>query len=118
MYKIGIKPVIPSLREKKRYLVYEIKTEKKIQLQEVKQEIEDKMLQFLGELGYGKAGIIILNEWQDNKGMLKVNTKYLNNVKTALSLITSIEGQRVLIKSIGVSGILSKAKDKFLKGGR
>ena len=117
MIQIVIKPVLPSLREKKRYIVYEIKSEKPLSFEEVKQELEKKMIQFLGELGYGKAGVRIMDLWEDNKGMIRTNTKFVDEVKTALALTERIGNQRVIIKSVGVSGILKKAKSKFLKGG-
>lgn len=115
--KIVVKPVLPSLREKKRYIVYEVRSEQKLRFEEVKQELEKKMLQFLGELGYGKAGVIVLNEWQGNKGMIRTNTKSVDNVKTALALVENINDKKVLIKTVGVSGIINKAKNKFFKGG-
>ncbi|MBL7100619.1 MAG: ribonuclease P protein component 2 [Nanoarchaeota archaeon] len=110
--------MLPSLREKKRYIVYEVKTDKKLNFDEVKQELEKKMLQFLGELGYGKAGVIILDEWTDNKGIIRTSTKSVDQVKTALTMVEKINNQKTMIKTIGVSGILNKAKNKFIKGGR
>ena len=99
-------------------MVYEIKSDKKVNFIDVKQALEKKILQFLGELGYGKAGVTILDEWQDNKGMIKVNTKSSDQVKTALTMVEKLDNQRIMIKIIGVSGILNKAKIRFMKGGR
>lgn len=76
------------------------------------------ILKFLGELGYGKAGVMVMEDWQDNKGIIKVNTKFLDHVKTALTMVENVGNQKVIVKTIGVSGILNKAKNKFLKGGR
>ncbi|MBU4502942.1 MAG: hypothetical protein KKA79_10185 [Nanoarchaeota archaeon] len=106
------------MKEKKRYLIYEVKAEKTLEPREVKQVLEKKMLDFLGELGYGKAGIIIMDEFQDNRGIIRMQTKSLDNVKAALTLVKKIGDQKVIVKSVGVSGILNKAKSKFLNGGR
>ena len=118
MIQIVIKPILPSLREKKRYIVYEIKSEKTLKFGEVKQELEKKMVQFLGELGYGKAGVMVMDNWENNKGIIKTNTKYVDEVKTAIALTEKVGNQKVIVRSVGVSGILKKAKNKFLKGGR
>lgn len=112
-----IKPVLPSLREKKRYVAYEIKAEKPLAFKEVKTELEKKMLQFLGELGYGKAGVMVTEVWQNNKGIIRTNVKSVDQVKTALALVEKIGEQNVIIKTIGVSGILNKIKNKLVKGG-
>lgn len=118
MVKIIIKPILPSLKEKKRYLIYEVKAEKTLNFRDVKPELNKKMLEFLGELGYGKAGIIIMDEFQNNKGIIRMQTKSLDNVKIALTMVKKIGDQKVIVKSVGVSGILNKAKNKFLNGGR
>lgn len=118
MIQIVIKPVLPSLREKKRYIVYEVRSEKTLSFKEVKQELEKKMTQFLGELGYGRAGVMVIDLWEANKGIIKANPKHVDEVKTAIALVERIGNQKVIVKSVGVSGILKKAKNKFLKGGR
>lgn len=115
--KIVIKPVLPSLREKKRYIVFEIKAEKPLRFEEVEKELKQKMLQFLGELGYAKAGVIMMDYWENNQGIVRTDTKNVDNVKTALALVKNIGDSEVIIKTIGVSGILKKAKSKFIKGG-
>jgi len=71
------------------------------------------MLQFLGELGYGKAGVMIVDAWEDNKGVIKTNTQSVDSVKTALTMVNRIGDQEVLVKTISVSGMLKKAKNRF-----
>lgn len=102
-----------SLREKKRYVVYECVAEKKLSAQAIREEIKRKMLSWLGEYGYGSAGIMFVKD-QGNKGVIRVNTQYVDQAKTALSLIKEISGTPVIIKSIGVSGIINKAIAKFM----
>lgn len=75
------------------------------------------MLQFLGELGYGKAGIMVLDLWDENRGIIRTNTKSVDQVKTALTMIEKIGNQKAIVKTIGVSGMLNKAKNIFPKGG-
>jgi RNase P/RNase MRP subunit POP5 len=45
-----------------------------------------------------------------------VNVKYLNDTKLALGLIKQIDNKKVIINVTGVSGILKKAKQKFVEG--
>lgn len=75
------------------------------------------MLQFLGELGYGKAGIMVLDIWNENKGIIRTNTKSVDQVKTALTMVEKIGNQKIIVQTIGVSGMLNKAKNIFPKGG-
>jgi len=89
-----LKPLPPTLREKKRYLL--LKGDKK--------KVEKAILDFLGVLGYAKAGPLFIS--QNNYLILSVAHNMLEEVRTALSL----EG----ISPIGVSGTIAKLKAKFL----
>lgn len=75
--------------------------------------ISEECLRFLGELGCAKAGIQILDVWNNQKGIIRVDNKSVNELKSALILIKEIDGKNVIIKTKGVSGILKKAKEKL-----
>ncbi|OIO61960.1 hypothetical protein COY26_01155 [Candidatus Woesearchaeota archaeon CG_4_10_14_0_2_um_filter_33_10] len=113
-----IKPVLPSLREKKRYLVFEIISKKDIKsFSEVSSLIWQSSLSFLGEIETAKAGIWVLpDKWNQKKqmGMIKVNNKYVDKLKTVLALIKSFKKQQIFVKSVGVSGMINKADKKYL----
>ncbi|MBI2653063.1 ribonuclease P protein component 2 [Candidatus Woesearchaeota archaeon] len=119
MVKTKLKPVLPSLREKKRYLVFEVISKEKINEAElVSKAIWHHSLQFLGQLGAAKAGIIVLNnKWdqQLQRGIVKVSHKHVDAVKAALTFADKINNEEVIFRSIGVSGILKKAESKYLK---
>ena len=78
-----MKPLLPSLREKKRYLVYEVVSKDNVSKLEVEKSIIGSCLQFLGELNLGKAGVISVGEvYKNNKGVLKVATRYVDEIIT------------------------------------
>jgi len=110
-----MKPVIPSLREKKRYLVFEIKSNTSFKQQSAEKAVTEEILKFIGTLGYSKAGVIFLKDnYKNNKGILRIGNKHVDEIKMALGLIKSIEKKDVNVNTIYVSGILNKAK-KYLK---
>jgi len=96
----NLKPrrLLPSLREKKHYLV--LKTDKSIK------EIESSILDFIGVYGFARASPKIISQEKD-KIIISVNTKYVSQVKAALAM----HG----ISCVGVSGTINKAKQKFWK---
>ncbi len=115
---IRIKPISPSLREKKRYLTYEIISQNKLSFNEAKSSIDSANLRFLGELSMAKYGIIHLDElYHENKGVLKVNHKYVNELKTSLALIRQINNDKVIVNTINISGMINKSKKMLKKGG-
>jgi len=104
---IKIKPLSPSLREKKRYLVYEITSKEKITKNQATTMLKSAIKRYIGELGLAKAGIIYL-DYKNNKGILRMNNKEVNNVKAALSLIDNM-----IFKTIYTTGLLNKARKKL-----
>lgn len=110
------KPILPSLKEKRRYLVYEVKSEDKLSFNTVKDSIIRESESYLGKLTMAKAGVIFLNDWINQKGVIKVNNKYEDHIKAVFTQINKIQEQNVLVKSVGVSGILNKARKKYFGG--
>jgi ribonuclease P/MRP protein subunit POP5 len=113
-----IKPVLPSLREKKRYLVFEVISDKKLEnVNSISKTIMNDCQNYLGEMGMAKAGLMILNnKYNPNmqRGVIKVSHKMVDNLRAALCFVKEIDNQKVIVKSVGVSGILKKAQNKYL----
>ena len=118
MMKTKIKPLLPSLREKKRYLAYEVISKSKFNdAIHVNKAILNAANELLGILGMAKAGIIPLNDkWNENtqRGILRVNNKHVNGLKASLIFVKNIDGKEVIVKSVGASGILKKAQQRYL----
>ncbi|NQV08383.1 ribonuclease P protein component 2 [Candidatus Woesearchaeota archaeon] len=115
-----MKPLLPSLREKKRYLAFEVISNKKIgDFSHLSEAFWSECLSYLGTSGTADAGVWLLADMWDEKtqkGLIRINHKNVHNVKTALTLMQKINRQNVIVKSLGVSGILKKAKDRYLAG--
>ena len=113
-----MKPLLPSLRERKRYVVYEIISKEPVSsARNVSKAIIKSSLGFLGELGCSKAGIMILEDKYDQKkqrGLIKVNYKYVDKLKASLALVSDIENSRVVITTLGTSGTMKKAEGKYI----
>ncbi|MEK6934375.1 MAG: Rpp14/Pop5 family protein [Nanoarchaeota archaeon] len=95
---IRIKNLLPSLKEKKRYILYEIDGKMNYK------DVDDNLKRFIGELGYAKAGVRFVKSKED-KGIIQVNHRYVDEVKTGLALINKP------IRTKKVSGVLNKVKE-------
>ena len=105
-----LKPILPSLREKKRYVVYQILSDKHLEKDPSKQ-ITDETIKLLGVFDSAKAGIIpIKYDLKTQTGILKVNHVFVDKLKAVLMLIKEINKKEILIKTIGVSGVLKKTR--------
>ena len=111
-YKLIMKNLLPTLRESNRYIAFEITSKKQLNEMEVKKGLEKEIIGFLGSLELAKSSFKLIN-FHKNRGIIKVNRKYLNKMKAVLSLIKEIENNKVMVKSLNVSGILKKAKSRL-----
>ena len=113
-----IKPVLPSLREKKRYLVFEIVSKQPIKdFSAISKAIWKSLLDLSGVLGASRAGIWLLSDKfnkDEQKGIIKVNHKHADLLKAALCTIKQINGNNVIVRSMGMSGILKKTERYLL----
>ena len=106
----NMKPLLPSMREKKRYVVFETIVDK-FEQKKVEAILNENCLKFMGEFGVSKSGFMLLNDsWKKNKGIIKIDPKHVDELKMALGLITG----KVIVNVLGVSGTLKKAKQKFM----
>jgi len=112
MEKKSLKAILPSLRERKRYLAFKITPKGKISdFNAVKNSIMLSAAYLIGEIGMAKANIRVLKEkFRENKGLIMVNHNYLDHLRAALALVKSIESVPVIVSSIGVSGIIKKTE--------
>lgn len=109
-----LKPMKPTLRERKRYLTFEIVSEDHFNdFSGISEEIYEALEDFLGTLGNAEAGILMLEDsWnpQTQHGVIRVNNKHVEKLKTSLMLIENIGKHSVIVKSVKTSGLLKKAK--------
>ena len=106
-----IKPILPSLREKKRYLKYEVVSNNKLTKESTHNSIISSLKSLIGDLGMAESGSRILKKVSDEKnGIIVVNSKFVDYARAALVFIKEIEGRPVTVRCIGVSGMLNKVQ--------
>ncbi len=105
---VKIKPLLPVLKEKKRYVLYQIDSENKTG--DVQKQIESELRGFIGDLGLARAGLRFIKN-KGNKGIIQVNNKYVDEVKAGLALINEINNNPVRFRTLKVSGVINKLNE-------
>ena len=102
---------MPSLKEKKRYVIFEVvPIDKKLNGKPL-YEVTNHIRESLGKFDSFEAGIMPIDyNSKANKGILRVNHKFVDKVKASLLFLSKIGNESVIVKSIGVSGLINKAK--------
>lgn len=117
LVKAKMRPMLPTLKERKRYLAYEIISNKKINdFRAISENINEAGTKFMGMSGFSKAGVIFIGKWNEEKqrGLIRVGHKHVNELKASLILIKELNHAPVIFRSVGVSGIIKKAEKKYL----
>ena len=100
--------LLPALKQKKRYVVLEIVSDTNFSLAEIRKEVDNALLLFLGQLGLSKAVPLFIKA-KNNKFIMKVNHKWVDELKAGLIFIKKIKNKPILVKSIVTSGTVKKA---------
>ncbi|QQG38685.1 MAG: ribonuclease P [Candidatus Woesearchaeota archaeon] len=109
-----MKSLLPSLRAKKRYIAFEVISDYHFNKEEAYNAIKDSVKSYIGTLGLSESGLMSIDIWHNNKGIIKVNHHKINLIKAALTLTNNINNKKAMIRTLGISGILNKAQKKYL----
>lgn len=111
---LQLKPLKPALREKKRYLVYEIQTKEDVDMFKAQHEIIKEIHTLLGIFDAAKAGILPVKfDKETKRGILRLNNTAVEHVRSCFVIISKIQNIPIQIVTRGVSGILHIASEKY-----
>ena len=108
----------PTMREKNRYISFELTSETKFARDEIVKAVWSACLRFLGEKGTSTTSLWIM-DWDPEKqrGIIKVNHRSVDDIKAALALMPEIkkaDGDKygIIYRTLTVSGTLKKVREK------
>lgn len=106
----------PTLRERRRYMAFQVLTKADIPPSDVAGAIWHSILNFLGELGTAQSEVWLVKSVYDEKnkmGLVRCGHTAVEHVRAALALVGRIGDVPVTIKVIGISGTISAARKKY-----
>ncbi len=110
------KTLLPTLKERQRYLVYRINAAGGSSIPRANEHLIKECNTLLGVFDAGKAGIMnVKYDEKTRKGIIRLENKYVDKVKVCLGMMTLIGDKKVNIDTIYVSGMLNKAEDMIKK---
>lgn len=115
--------ILPShLRNKKRYLAFEVLSEKPLNREEVMALIWGGAGSLYGSCGVSRFDLWVVKVWKckstgENviKGILRCNRDEITSVRSIFPIINRFKGKRVVFHTLGVSGTIKAARRKFIK---
>ncbi|CAG1001872.1 hypothetical protein METP2_03339 [Methanosarcinales archaeon] len=105
---------LPTLREKKRYIAFEINSQKTINRQELIREISNSIISLFGDKGASEINPSLMS-FEGRFGILRCAREKTNETRAGLACINNIHGILVSIHVLGISGTIKGATEKFIQ---
>ena len=100
--------VKPTMREKRRYILYKVVAEEPISEEEIRRASYKAILSFLGEYGSSLANPKFIRFMEKEKlAIIRCSHTETEKVKAALALCSSIEGKRAALRLQRISGTIA-----------
>lgn len=101
----------PSLRERRRYLLFEVLSERALEKWELLREIWDSLYTLYGDLGASESKVWLieyhtLDGATGGRGILRCAHQHVEDVRASLACIHAVNNVRVGIRVIRTSGTL------------
>jgi len=105
-----IKPMLPTLRERKRYLVYEVLSKSPSKKEN---EIVRNIRETLGVFDSAEAGIVPVEyNAKKQRGILRMAHTSLDKVRAGIAML---KFPNSIVHTVGVSGTLLKVRSRYMK---
>ena len=111
------KTLPPSMRDRGRYIVFEIISENPVEYQDFSDSLWNSITNFLGEFETADAQLRVLRNLYDSKsqrGIIKCRHDMIEQVRTSIAMISIIGESRAVVKVEGVTGTIKSARNKYL----
>ncbi|MFZ3059056.1 MAG: Rpp14/Pop5 family protein [Candidatus Methanoperedens sp.] len=105
---------LPTLREKKRYLAFEVTSEKTINRQQLVNEILDSASSLFGDKGISEINPKLMS-YDGRFGIIRCAREKTQETRAALACINNVRRIRISILVLGISGTIKGATEKFIQ---
>ena len=110
-----LKPLSPTLRQRKRFVKAQIISQKKFDFKEISESLIEEIILYMGAIDLGKSGIWLLRDKFDYENqiiIMKVGTKYKDKLIGVLSLVNNVSSIKTKIETLKVSSTLKGLQEK------
>ena len=107
--KEKLRILLPTLREKHRYIGFQVISEEPITYSDLESAIYNTFLDFYGEYQFSKISLWIIKNLYNEKNqilIIRCNNKSVPDVIAGLGLISRLGDTRVILKILNVSGTI------------
>jgi ribonuclease P/MRP protein subunit POP5 len=104
---------LPVLRLRRRYIVFQVDCEDRIPPKELINEVRSSQVSLFGDVGAAQNRLKLIS-FNGHFGLLRCSHAHIQETRTILASIYSINGIRAALHVKGVSGTIKSATEKYL----
>jgi len=104
-----MKPILPTLRDTKRYVVVGLLTGTQSSAHEIAMAVKESIARLFGSFGMAETGFMEVGS-TGKKPIIRVKAKSLAKLKAAVAFTTQLSGRPAVLRTERVTGILAKTK--------
>ncbi len=105
---------LPTLRDKKRYMAFEVTSGQEINRAELSKEIINSAGSLFGDSGCSGMNLGLLS-YDGKYGIVRCAREKTEETRAALACITRVQRVRLSILVLGISGTIRGAMEKFIQ---
>jgi ribonuclease P/MRP protein subunit POP5 len=109
-----MKPLSPTLRDNYRYIAFRMSFEKPVGVLELQTEIARTSKSLFGDIGVSKLSVRVV-AFDGSKGLVRCDFRCVMELQVVLASIGKIRNKRVRVTTIGTSGTIKTAIEKYLQ---
>lgn len=118
--KLKILP--PHLRNKKRYLAFEVRSESFLNREDVISMVWNAVGEMYGACGASRFDLWVVKVWHCKrpgqnviKGILRCNRDEIDSLQSVIPIINRFKGKRIVFHTLGASGTIKSAVENFIR---
>ena len=101
--------MLPTLREKRRYIVFEVVSDKKFTKEKVENAMYSSLLTLFGEYGFSLVNPKLIEfDEREQYGVIKFTREEVQKMRSSLAFVSKIDETVAVIHVKGISGTLKK----------
>jgi ribonuclease P/MRP protein subunit POP5 len=109
-----MKPLSPTLRDNYRYIAFRLSFEEPISARDLQTEIARTAKSLFGDVGVSKLNVRVV-AFDGTQGLVRCNIRHVPELQAVLASIGKIKSNRVCVTTIGTSGTIKAAIEKYLQ---
>ena len=105
-----MKPFPPVMRERRRYIAFQVNAEEKLSKKELEKALWDNTFEYIGLLGAVESSFWMISfDEKKQKGVIRTTNKFTDKILGTIAFVEKVSNKKAVFHIMGVTGTIKKA---------